>query len=115
GGVLLAFSDGVVETPVIAGPITGWGTENEHSLQIKAKGLREIYRRLVLEEDLSPRDVSLGEIMWQLAKAPAGKPGGGLPVVDGCPDPHGRGHQRSYKSWNLANTGVDKLMSELSN
>lgn len=115
GGVLLSFSDGAVETPVIAGPITGWGTENENSLQIKAKGLREIYRRLVLEEDLSPRDVSLGEIMWQLAKAPASKPGGGLPVVDGCPDPHGRGHQRSYEAWNLANTGLDKLMSELSN
>ena len=115
GGLLFTWHNGETETPILAGPITQWSTETRRALGLEAKGLRGLYEHLVIGTDLKPRNVSLGQIMWELASVPGIKPGGGLPIVDGSPDPDGRGHVRNYYSWNLANVGLDKLMTELSN
>lgn len=114
GGVLLTYTRAGVEIPWIAGPIINWGAETREELPLVVRGYREIWAHLVIGTDLRPRDTSLGNIMWLLAAQAQIKPGGGPPIYDGSPDPTGRGHERNYEAWNLANTNLDKLMTELS-
>ena len=114
GGLLFTWSRGGVETPVVAGPITKWSGETRDGITLEGSGLRAVLANLVVGTDLSVANVSLGHIMWLLVARAQIKPGGGLPVVDGSPDPDGRGHLRNYRVWDLANGQIDKRMTELS-
>lgn len=114
GGVLLSWMQDGVETPWIAGPIVDRPSQDKHQVQLQARGLRELYQYLIIGTDFHVKDRSLGHIMWEYAAVTFIKPGGGLNIVDGSPDPHGRGHERNKFVWNAANNDLNKLMTELS-
>ncbi|MEX3609773.1 hypothetical protein VVR12_01835 [Rothia sp. LK2588] len=114
GGLLVTFTDHQgFERPLAAGPITDWGTEDGHSLQVSASGIRTIFEKRTVWENLSYTGLSLGSIAWRLVQHGMDKPGGGLPIVHGAPDESGI-HQRTYERWNLANNAVEKRLTELS-
>lgn len=114
GGVLITWTVDGKEIPWVAGPVTQWDAETDGFLEYSGGGIREWYARLVIGTDLRVRNKSLGHIMWLIAKQAELKPGGGPPIYDATPDPLGRGHERNYMAWDLANGGMDKRMSELS-
>lgn len=114
GGVLITWTVNGKEIPWIAGPVTQWDSETPGFLEYSGGGIREWYSRLVIGTDLRVRNKSLGQIMWLIAKQAELKPGGGPPIYDASPDPLGRGHERNYMAWDLANGNMDKRMSELS-
>lgn len=115
GGLLITWSYKGKETPWLAGPITARPLITQDFLELEAKGVRELYSRLVVGTDIRPRNESLGHIMWLLADAIHIKPGmSEFPIYDATPDPGGKGHSRNYFAWNLQNNGLDKRMQELS-
>ncbi|MED6116905.1 hypothetical protein PIB30_104675, partial [Stylosanthes scabra] len=119
GGVLLVHHgpDGV-DRPIAAGPITGWSAETAEDLTLDWKGIREILAHRVIAQDLKFSGVSLGTIAWRVVHDMSEiKPGGGLPIVHGSPEEtvtDDADHQRTYESWNLANNGIDKRLTEIS-
>lgn len=119
GGVMFVHHgpDGV-DRPIAAGPITGWSSETAQDLTLDWAGIREILAHRVIAQDLKFRGVSLGTIAWQVVNGMGAiKPGGALPIVHGSPEQtitDGADHQRTYEAWNLANNGIDKRLTELS-
>lgn len=115
GGVLLTHTDhNGVEHPIVAGPITDWGTETQTTLQIKAAGLRYFFENRTIRATLEYRNTSLGQIAWNLAQHGMDRPGGGFPLRHGTPDDTGD-RQRTYERWNVANNLIGKRWRELSN
>ena len=114
GGLLLTWMQDGRETPWIAGPITKWGSETRRgSLTLEAAGIRWLLDNLVVGTTLDLKDMSLGQILWELIESYGIKPGGAPPIVNGSPDPGGRGHSLLYPSWNVANTAIGKLLTEI--
>lgn len=116
GGLLFTHTDSTgVETPIVAGPITDYGSETVDSLELKCGGIRKVLAKRNVWEHLEYRSMSYGEIAWALVRhGMDGRPGGALPIVHGVPYEAGR-FERTYEAWNLANNGIDKLLTDLSN
>lgn len=114
GGVAIMRVVNGVEFPRAGGPITKWTNEDQESITLEGGGALTILEHRLVGTRFVVRDRSLGHIAWLLVDQQRIKPGGALPIVDGSPDPDGRGHQRTYESWNLANVGIRKLLKELS-
>lgn len=119
GGVLFVHHgpDGV-DRPIAAGPITGWSAETADDLTLDWSGIREILAHRVIAQDLKFTGMSLGTIAWRVVHDMSEiKPGGSLPIVHGSPEEtvtDDADHQRTYEAWNLANNGIDKRLTELS-
>lgn len=115
GGLLLTYTDFTgVEHPLVAGPITTYGTEKMETLDLQAYGIRKILEKRTIAQNLSFTNLSLGTIAWKIVEhVNTVKPGGSLPIVHGSPDEFTR-HERNYEGWNLSNNVVDKRLTELS-
>lgn len=114
GGVLLTHTDTQgFEYPIIAGPITDWGTETSTKLDIKVAGLRKIFERRTIWQTLECTGTTLGQIAWNLAEHGMNRPGGLLNLEHGTPNEAG-GRQRTYEGWNVANNLIGKRWTELS-
>lgn len=115
GGVLLTFTDFAGrEMPLVAGPIVTYGNETQDSLSFEVAGIRKIFEKRTIAQNLSFKNLSLGSIAWRvLEHANTVKPGGALPITHGSPDEN-TGHERNYEGWNLSNNIVDKRLTELS-
>lgn len=115
GGVLLTHtgSDGI-EHPIIAGPVTDWGTETLNTLEIKAAGVRWYFENRTIWQNLQYHHTTLGEIAWALAVHGMERPGGQFPLVHGTLGDTGE-RQRTYERWNVANNIIAKRWTELSN
>lgn len=113
-GVLLTYTNHLdEETPWVAGPIYDYGTETTTDIQLKAAGIRKVFENRVIWDDLTYRGMTYGDIAWAIIKHSMDRAGGGLPIVHGVPAEDGR-FERTYERWNLANNGVDKRLTELS-
>lgn len=115
GGLLLTFTDySGVEHPLIAGPITSYGTEKSDTLDLQASGIRKILEKRTIAQNLSFKNLSLGTIAWKIVEhVNTVKPGGSLPIVHGTPEEVAP-HECNYEGWNLSNNVVDKRLTELS-
>lgn len=119
GGLLMAYEDETGEQrPIEAGPITTYGAETPHTLELKWANIRWFLDHRVIEKTLSYKAMSLGTIARRLVQAAQDqKPNGGLPIVYGTPEEVRTGsvpHERNYLAWNLGNNGFGKRLTELS-
>lgn len=114
--VVFAYVNPDGETvPWCGGPITGWSQETDTDLTLEWRGIREVLARRVLENDYHFQNMSYGTIAWNVVQAGMLKPGGALPIVHGSPSEEwAGGYERTYEAWNLANNGIDKRLTELS-
>ncbi|NVC23410.1 hypothetical protein E7Z53_08135 [Kocuria salina] len=100
------------EHPWVGGPITGWPTEDRKNATFSWSGMRKMFERRFVEDDLTFRNTSYGQIMWELIQHGMAKPNGRLPIVHGVPAETGA-QERAYSSWDLANNAVDQRLDEL--
>lgn len=114
GGVLFTYTgeDGI-ENPIVAGPIVDYGTETSDELSFSCGGIRKILEHRTIWQTLEYRSMTYGDIAWSLVQHGLDRPGGGLPIVRDFPSETGR-YERTYEGWNLANNGIDKRLTELS-
>lgn len=114
GGVLFTYTgqDGL-ESPIVAGPITDYGTETTDELSFSCGGIRKILEHRTVWQSLAYKGMTYGDIAWALVQHGLDRPGGALPVVRDLSSESGR-YERTYEDWNLANNGIDKRLTELS-
>lgn len=115
GGVLLTHTaaDGA-EHPIIAGYVQDWGKETMHTLELKVKGIREIFENRTIWEHLEYRGTTLGNIAWELCKHAMDRPGGYFPIRHKeIPGDTGQ-RERTYEKWNVSNNMIGKRWKELS-
>lgn len=102
--------------PVCGGPIISWPSEDEDSLTLDWRGMREMFTRRHLEKDYAFRGLALGTIAWEVVKAGMDRDAGGLPIVHGSPYEKASAlNERTYEAWNLANNNCEKRLTELTN
>lgn len=102
--------------PICGGPIISWPSEDQDSLTLDWRGMREMFTRRHLEKDYTLRGMSLGTIAWEVVKAGMDRPAGGLPIVHGSPyESKSTLNERTYEAWNLANNNCEKRLTELTN
>lgn len=113
-GLLLTFTDTWGrEEPWIAGPIYDYGNESVDELQLQCAGIRKVLEHRTIWQNLSYKNMTYGDIAWSLIKHALDRPGGSLPIEHGISTEDGR-YERTYEHWNLANNGIDKRLTELS-
>ena len=115
GGALLTHTapDGI-EYPIFAGVLTDWGAEEQHTLELKFAGIREIFERRTIWATLEYTSSTLGDIAWALCEHGMDRPAGRLPITHGTRSPVTGQRQRTYEAWNLSNNFIGKRWKELS-
>lgn len=116
GGILITYTDAWGdERPIVAGPITTWGTETLTDLPLSFEGIRWLFTMWVLNWWPTYTGLSLGTIAWRIVSdACSLKPGGGPPIVHGSAEENANRQRTAYEGWNMANNGIEKRLTELS-